>query len=62
MVDEVLFIYDEYFEDKKVDVLDLGTGSGCIAVTLSLEERNMTVTATDISKDALEVAKPIIKS
>jgi release factor glutamine methyltransferase len=57
LVDEVLFIYDEYFEDKKVDVLDLGTGSGCIAVTLSLEERNMTVTATDISKDALEVAK-----
>ncbi|VEU82893.1 peptide chain release factor N(5)-glutamine methyltransferase [Acholeplasma hippikon] len=56
LVEEVLSIYDEYFEGNEVDVLDLGTGSGCISVTLSLEEPNMNVTASDISEDALKVA------
>jgi release factor glutamine methyltransferase len=37
-------------------VLDLCTGSGCVAVTLALERPQMTVDAVDISKDACEVA------
>ena len=37
--------------------LDLGTGSGCIAVTLALESRGATVLATDISEKALSVAR-----
>ncbi len=57
LVEEVLYLYDQYFNDQKVNVLDLGTGSGCIAVTLDLEEANMSLTATDISEDALVVAK-----
>ncbi len=57
LVEEVLFIYDQYFEDKDVKVLDLGTGSGCIAITLNLEEDHMHLTATDISDLALSVAK-----
>ena len=38
-------------------VLDLGTGSGCLALTLSIERPSWHVTATDVSHDALEVAR-----
>ena len=37
-------------------VLDIGAGSGCIAVTLALELTSARVAATDISSDALDTA------
>lgn len=38
-------------------ILELGTGSGIIAISLSLEIPNATVTAIDISVDALDIAQ-----
>lgn len=57
LVGYVLEYYDEIFNNKKVNVCDIGTGSGCIAVSLAKEEPNMNVVATDISKAALDIAK-----
>lgn len=57
LVSYVLAAYDEYFNKQVVDVVDVGTGSGAIAITLALEENKMNIDATDISEAALEQAK-----
>ena len=44
------------FKDP-VKVLDLGTGSGAIALSLALERPAAQITATDVSQKALEVAR-----
>lgn len=38
-------------------VIDLGTGSGCIPITLKLERPDLSVSALDLSSDALAVAR-----
>ncbi len=43
--------------DAHTKILELGTGSGCISISLLLELPNSQITATDISFDALEVTK-----
>ncbi len=40
-----------------MEVLDLCTGSGAIAISIAHYCQNSTVTATDISQEALEVAR-----
>ena len=42
---------------SKLSVLDLGTGTGCIAISIALEKADLEVFASDISLEALRVAK-----
>jgi len=42
---------------SELKVLDVGTGSGCIAVTLAVKRPQANVTALDISEEALAVAQ-----
>ena len=58
LVENILYRIDDYFEDyENIDLCDVGTGSGAIAISLALEEKKLHVVATDISEEALEVAR-----
>ncbi len=44
-------------KNKAYNILDLGTGSGILAISLLKEYKNSTATLVDVSKQALQVAK-----
>ena len=52
---ELTIDYIKNLFDKVVDIVDLGTGSGCIAITLK-KELDCNIDAVDISNKALEIA------
>lgn len=57
LIEGVLARTEKYFDThEKLRVLDIGTGSGAIAVTLALENRKLEVVASDIVATSLEVA------
>ena len=50
-------INDNLDFQNKINAIDIGTGSGCIAISLSKKKRNFNLTAIDNSVKALLVAK-----
>lgn len=60
LVEKTIKYIKKYF-NKKISIVDLGTGSGCIAITLK-KEIDCEVDAVDISIDALNVARDNAKS
>lgn len=54
---EKLIKYINIFFKGNIKILDIGTGSGCIALTLKSKLKNSIVDASDISETALDVAR-----
>lgn len=57
LVDWALEQYQLRWKNKPIRILDMGTGSGCLAVTLAKKIPQSNVVAIDISPEALVVAR-----
>lgn len=52
-----LIINSYRFEQKQLSIVDIGTGSGCIAIAIKKHLPSSKVIALDVSDDALELAR-----
>ena len=57
IIEELLECFPADLPHRPCHILDIGTGSGCLAVTAAAEIPLARVTATDVSRAALEVAR-----
>jgi len=62
LVEQALSILSETPHKRTPSVLDIGTGSGAIAISLAKEVRDIFLVATDISKEGLVLAKENARS
>lgn len=53
----IIDVAKKYIDKDVKNIIDIGTGSGVIAITLKLIFPNINITASDISEDALKIAK-----
>lgn len=57
LVDWIINTVNSSAVEKSLNILDIGTGSGCIAIALAKNLPNAKVYALDVSKKALQIAK-----
>ena len=57
LVEKTLARVKEKFQDKAIKILDLGTGSGNVAVTLAHHLPQADIVSVDVSGEAIEVAQ-----
>ena len=57
MVEWIIKCQTEQSEDSQINILDIGTGSGCIAISLAKNLPTAKVMALDVSAEALEITK-----
>ena len=66
LVEEVINIFSglscAYTKDQNIRILDLCTGSGAIGISLAKYIKNSKVTMSDISENAVEIAKVVEKA
>jgi len=53
--------HDKQHSNRKIIIMDIGTGSGNIAVSLAKNLSNVKIYASDISQEALEIAKENVR-
>ncbi len=58
----VEFVLDKFSDKENLKLIDLGTGSGAIAIAIASEKPNWEIIATDISAEALAIAKENARS
>lgn len=56
LVEKTLEIIKKLFPKENINILDIGTGSGCIPITMKKFLPNSNISALDISQDALKIA------
>ncbi len=59
LVDLAIFYIKQKQQEgkKKINFLELGTGSGCISISILANSNNISAIATDINKEAIKIAK-----
>lgn len=62
LVEKTLERIKKLFSKENINIIDIGTGSGCIPITLKKFLPNSTISAVDISQDALKIAVDNSKS
>lgn len=56
LVDLIIHNHSSSIDDQFLQIIDIGTGSGCIPIALKVHLKNAQVWAVDVSNEALEIA------